>query len=463
MGRKKLPISKIPVAKNRAVTFNKRKMGLMKKAMELSVLCGVDIGLVIFNNGKLHEYSNTDASDVFNTYAEWEGEHDVLDNNDLVTLKPAQSSTSGFGKHKVKKAKLLPYVDRNSVPDRRVSEYMSGRNGKLILKPSRTRQSNSAGVPANIYADADDIYKMQPTSLSKKRKFHLTDLQVPTTAQEVQHEVQHLETDGKTHNHHNNNSLNTAGFNAANGYRQVGGYPPNKDLANATNGMGKRYVNMTLPQAGPFANPFGSLGGYQRTAALMGLPGLPSPVTFTGQHPHMLMNTSPSTKGVGVMSIPMQPRLIPYPVGMGASPLTSPASMEFANKSSLFNTISANHLIPKTPERGSGSPVQTLGNTSTKKWTTFLPVSAPADRVEGISPTQQLSSASKPEQKQESEPSTAAPAVNSATGAVEASRKRRGSFVSAMFEEPEPAAVMPKTTAALTTTDTTAAATTIPE
>jgi hypothetical protein len=83
MGRKKLPISKIPVAKNRAVTFNKRKMGLMKKAMELSVLCGVDIGLVIFNNGKLHEYSNTDASDVFNTYAEWEGEHDVLDNNDV--------------------------------------------------------------------------------------------------------------------------------------------------------------------------------------------------------------------------------------------------------------------------------------------------------------------------------------------------------------------------------------------
>ena len=38
---------------NPQVTFTKRKNGLMKKAMELSVLCGAEIALIVFNtNGK---------------------------------------------------------------------------------------------------------------------------------------------------------------------------------------------------------------------------------------------------------------------------------------------------------------------------------------------------------------------------------------------------------------------------
>ncbi|KAK7260454.1 hypothetical protein RIF29_26509 [Crotalaria pallida] len=35
----------------RLVTFSKRKSGLFKKAMELSILCGVEIGLVVFSVG----------------------------------------------------------------------------------------------------------------------------------------------------------------------------------------------------------------------------------------------------------------------------------------------------------------------------------------------------------------------------------------------------------------------------
>jgi hypothetical protein len=45
------------------VTFTKRKNGLMKKAMELSVLCDCQIALVIFNsNNKLFQYSSGDIN-----------------------------------------------------------------------------------------------------------------------------------------------------------------------------------------------------------------------------------------------------------------------------------------------------------------------------------------------------------------------------------------------------------------
>ena len=60
MGRKKIRIERIKDERNRQVTFTKRKNGLMKKAMELSVLCDCDIALVIVNsNNKAFQYSSS--------------------------------------------------------------------------------------------------------------------------------------------------------------------------------------------------------------------------------------------------------------------------------------------------------------------------------------------------------------------------------------------------------------------
>jgi len=50
MGRKKIKIERITDERNRQVTFNKRKNGLLKKAMELSLLCDSSVALVIMNN-----------------------------------------------------------------------------------------------------------------------------------------------------------------------------------------------------------------------------------------------------------------------------------------------------------------------------------------------------------------------------------------------------------------------------
>lgn len=54
---------------NRSVTFLKRKGGLFKKAHELSVLCSVDVAVIIFgHNKKLYEYSSGDINETIGRF-----------------------------------------------------------------------------------------------------------------------------------------------------------------------------------------------------------------------------------------------------------------------------------------------------------------------------------------------------------------------------------------------------------
>lgn len=52
-----------------ASTFLKRKGGLFKKAHELSVLCSVDVAVIIFgHNKKLYEFSSGDINETIGRY-----------------------------------------------------------------------------------------------------------------------------------------------------------------------------------------------------------------------------------------------------------------------------------------------------------------------------------------------------------------------------------------------------------
>lgn len=49
MGKKKIDINLMTNSTQRNVTFCKRKKGLLKKAIELSKLCGINVSLYIFD------------------------------------------------------------------------------------------------------------------------------------------------------------------------------------------------------------------------------------------------------------------------------------------------------------------------------------------------------------------------------------------------------------------------------
>ncbi|KAL6511583.1 hypothetical protein OROGR_021180 [Orobanche gracilis] len=70
MGRVKLQIKKIENTTNRQVTFSKRRNGIIKKAYELSVLCDVDVALVMFSpSGRLSIFSgNRSIEEIITRY-----------------------------------------------------------------------------------------------------------------------------------------------------------------------------------------------------------------------------------------------------------------------------------------------------------------------------------------------------------------------------------------------------------
>nr|XP_010939774.1 agamous-like MADS-box protein AGL66 [Elaeis guineensis] len=93
MGRVKLQIKRIENNTNRQVTFSKRRNGLIKKAYELSVLCDIDIALIMFSpSGRLSHFSGRRRiEDVLARYISLP-EHDrggVIQNRDYLirTLK----------------------------------------------------------------------------------------------------------------------------------------------------------------------------------------------------------------------------------------------------------------------------------------------------------------------------------------------------------------------------------------
>ncbi|XP_021745286.1 agamous-like MADS-box protein AGL27 [Chenopodium quinoa] len=63
MGRRKIEMKRIEDKSSRQVTFSKRRSGLIKKARELSVLCDVDVAVLVFSNrGRLYEFVSGSSS-----------------------------------------------------------------------------------------------------------------------------------------------------------------------------------------------------------------------------------------------------------------------------------------------------------------------------------------------------------------------------------------------------------------
>ncbi|PVV04783.1 hypothetical protein BB560_000707 [Smittium megazygosporum] len=131
MGRKKIKIQTITDERNKQVTFLKRKVGLMKKAYELSTLCECDIALIIFNSqGKLVQYSSADMNKILLRYTEYGEPVESFTNVDCSQIftedKEEPAKDSKLSSSKMTLAPSLP------VSQSQVSEFPFAENFNTI-------------------------------------------------------------------------------------------------------------------------------------------------------------------------------------------------------------------------------------------------------------------------------------------------------------------------------------------
>jgi len=65
----------------------------MKKAMEISILCGCEVGLIINFDQRIHVYSSSTIENVIKQFHDYEGPYVALDNKHLAALTPGRASS----------------------------------------------------------------------------------------------------------------------------------------------------------------------------------------------------------------------------------------------------------------------------------------------------------------------------------------------------------------------------------
>lgn len=105
MGRKKISITRLTDERNRQVrrgnllinpsvtvylcqiTFSKRKAGLLKKAYELSILCDVEIAVImITSNNKLYQYASSNMNSILIRYTDFKDPDENKTNADILDV-----------------------------------------------------------------------------------------------------------------------------------------------------------------------------------------------------------------------------------------------------------------------------------------------------------------------------------------------------------------------------------------
>eukprot|EP01083_Nonionella_stella_P030747 84235_1 len=99
MGRKKILIDRLGEESARRTTFNKRRVGLVKKGMELSILCDTPVLVVTWNeDGTMYEYASTgDVHGLMDKVRSFEGDVVTYTNNHLEELIPGKASSFTVG------------------------------------------------------------------------------------------------------------------------------------------------------------------------------------------------------------------------------------------------------------------------------------------------------------------------------------------------------------------------------
>ncbi|KAG2303240.1 hypothetical protein Bca52824_031891 [Brassica carinata] len=131
MGRVKLKIKRLESTGNRQVTYSKRKCGILKKAKELSILCDIDILLLMF--------SPTGKPTMFH------GEHSCIEEviSKFAQLTPQERTKRYVVKHYYSLKKTFKKLDH----DVNIHEFLGERLLKFLLSlPPRQGLSNQVAI-----------------------------------------------------------------------------------------------------------------------------------------------------------------------------------------------------------------------------------------------------------------------------------------------------------------------------
>lgn len=164
MGRNKIKIERITNERTRLATFNKRKNGLVKKAMELAILCGCEVALIVIGNNKLTQYSSSDMDQLLLRYTDggFEEPHaDPLTSDDysklfgkknktIVTGTCASSKESPAKKPRVESPTPLQAQSAPSVKPLASAAHHDGRSSPSAAAPVPTLVPRGPSPPLGV-------------------------------------------------------------------------------------------------------------------------------------------------------------------------------------------------------------------------------------------------------------------------------------------------------------------------
>lgn len=148
MGRNKIKIEKIENERKRATTFQKRRHGLIKKAMELSILCDCEVSLMVFNEDKLVVYSTKDIKKMLLEFVEFKNPFISFSNNDYYNV-----SVNQIDIEQPEKPLDLPKSETNQNQEMTI--------GKVETQNDQVNHSNTNNMITNNTQNNNEIEKVE--------------------------------------------------------------------------------------------------------------------------------------------------------------------------------------------------------------------------------------------------------------------------------------------------------------
>lgn len=192
MGRRRIEIEPIIDEKARSITFFKRKSGLFKKAHDLSVLCQIDIAVLIVGpNNTIYEFSSVDLDDLMKHY------------NDDKSFSHSYKNPSDFGNYDRRDCVLSTIKKNNELK-------------KLSKKNDLTNNNNNNNKkkPTTFSIKLDNsITTFKKELQSNNNKFDSVtineNISSSSIEEEEEEEFEEEEEDDDNHKHFHANSSDT--------------------------------------------------------------------------------------------------------------------------------------------------------------------------------------------------------------------------------------------------------------